>query len=229
LSIPVITFDGVSGVGKGTAAHLLAARLKWNYMDSGAIYRALAVMATELSVDYNDENQLTKLVKALSLEYKLKPHGSGCSILLQGKEISDQIRTAQAGVAASKVSVHPLVRAEVNGVKRSFRKAPGLVTDGRDMGSVVFPDAVVKFYFDASPEERAKRRFKQLQASGIDVKLDGLLEELVVRDARDKQRNVAPLVIPEGAHVIDTSDLSIEKVMEQVDRIVDAAQVSEWH
>lgn len=218
--ISVITIDGVSGSGKGTIAQLLAHKLGWHYLDSGAIYRSLGYLAYKEGVELDDEQALADLATSMLITQEINEKGDLCKVFVNNQDVSCKIRAEKAGTAASKVSAFAKVREQVNIIKRSFRQEPGLITDGRDMGSIVFPDAAVKFYLDASASERAKRRHKQLQNRGIDVKFSDLLHELEARDARDKQRNVAPLVVPENAIVIDTSLMSIDEVLETVVAIV---------
>lgn len=219
-SIPVITIDGPSGVGKGTMATLLANTLGWHFLDSGAIYRLLALKAMRVGVDsapVQDNGQaqdlplqLADIARNLDIQFK------NFRIYLDNEDVTDDIRREEVGLAASKTSAFSEVRQALLERQRAFAQTPGLVTDGRDMGSVVFPEALLKFYLDASPEIRAERRVEQLKARGISVKFEDLLEDMQKRDRQDKSRLVSPLVIPEGAIVIDTGLLSREQVFEKM-------------
>lgn len=211
---PVVTIDGPSGSGKGTLAGELARRLGWHCLDSGALYRLLGLQAGRKGVALDDPAGLADLASRLDVEF------SGKSILLDGEDVSREIRTEQAGNAASKVAAVPAVREALLQWQRDFARAPGLVADGRDMGSVVFPDAPLKIFLDASAEERANRRYKQLKEKGFDANLAGLIAEIRERDERDRNRSVAPLKAPEGALVVESTSLSIAQVLEMVlDRV----------
>jgi len=207
---PVITIDGPSGSGKGTVANLLAARLGWHVLDSGALYRVLGFAAGQAGVDLEDGARLAEL----ALEMELRFHDG--KVFLNDQDVSLAIRTEQAGNAASKVAALPEVRSALLQWQRTCARAPGLVADGRDMGSVVFPDAVVKVFLDASPEERARRRYNQLIEKGLSANLESLISEIRERDDRDRNRSVAPLRAPEGALIVDSTALSIEEVLERV-------------
>jgi len=204
---PVITIDGPSGTGKGTIAALLADRLGWHLLDSGALYRALGLAARRADVDLDDGPALGVLASAVSVEL------DDDRILLDSEDVSASIRNAAAGVDASRVAVHAEVRSALLDWQRAAARAPGLVADGRDMGSTVFPDAILKIYLDASPEERARRRYKQLKDKGLDVNLRDLVRELRERDARDRGRAHSPLTIPDDAVVVDSTHLSIDGVL----------------
>lgn len=208
--IPVLAIDGPGGAGKGTVSRLAAQRLNWRYLDSGALYRILALAGTSHHIDLNDEKSLADLAATLDITFGV---GADESVWLEGKEVSDLIRTEQAGAAASIVAALPLVRSALLQQQKSFRQSPGLVADGRDMGTVVFPDATVKVFLTASVEERALRRYKQLIAKGIDVKLCDLLADIQERDERDSNRSVAPLRPAADAVLIDTSQMGINEVL----------------
>ncbi len=210
---PVLTIDGPGGAGKGTISRLAAGKLGWHYLDSGALYRLLGLSATEHGTSVDDETGLCEL--ALSLQIRFGA-GQDESVYLDEREVSHLIRTEQAGTMASKVAAWPGVRAALLDRQRRFRQMPGLVADGRDMGTVVFSDAARKIFLTASAEERAERRYKQLIAKGIDVKIGDLLADIQTRDERDSQRAVAPLKPADDAVVVDTTALSIEQVLEKV-------------
>jgi len=212
--IPVVTVDGPSGVGKGTISALLAEHLGWHLLDSGSIYRALALAAMRQSIDVDDEAALVTVAENLDLAFDVTARG--IMVLINGEVVTDQLRSEACGLMASKVAPIAAVRAALMQRQKDFRQAPGLVADGRDMGTVVFKSAPVKVFLTANAEERAKRRHKQLQEQGVDVKIRDLLEDIEARDYRDSTRTVAPLVPASDAQVIDTSDLSIEGVLEQV-------------
>ncbi len=211
MSIPVIAIDGPSASGKGTVAARVAKALGFHYLDSGAIYRVTAHAALQRGLDLTDEAGLAAMARDLDL------HFDGQEVYLAATPVGDAIRTEEAGRAASRIAALPQLRAALLELQRAFRKAPGLVTDGRDMGSVVFPDARVKVFLTASPEERAQRRYKQLIEKGFDANLPALVQDLRERDARDASRSAAPLQQCTGAHLLDTTDLSIQ---EAVDRIL---------
>jgi cytidylate kinase len=204
---PVIAIDGPSGTGKGTIAEALARRLGWHVLDSGALYRCLGLAAERRGCDLDDGPALGRLATGLEVGF------DGEHVLLDGEDVSAAIRTAAAGMCASRVAVHPEVREALLGWQRAAARSPGLIADGRDMGSRVFPDAVLKIYLDASPEERAKRRYKQLKDKGMDANLPALVDELRERDALDRGRAHSPLRVSEGAVVIDTTSLSIDGVL----------------
>lgn len=216
MSSPVITLDGPSGSGKGTLAGLLANRLGWNLLDSGAIYRLLAYGAGKRGIDLADEAALVELAGRLDVEFVPGQPGQEQVTLLDGEDVTRAIRTEQAGAGASKVAALPAVRAALLDRQRAFRAAPGLIADGRDMGTVVFPDAPLKIFLTASVEERARRRYLQLKEKGEAVNLAGLLDEIRARDERDTQRATAPLKPAEDALLLDSTELSIEQVLDRI-------------
>ncbi len=213
--VPVITIDGPSGSGKGTVAALLAAKLGWNFLDSGALYRLLAFAARNHGVDLTNEEALKLLAAHLDVQFGAGG-GHGMQIILEGEDVTSAIRNEQVGAGASQVAALPVVRDALLQRQKAFREPPGLVADGRDMGTVVFPDAPLKIFLTASAEERARRRFLQLKAKGDDVNLASLLDEIRARDERDTQREVAPLKPADDAVQLDSTDLSIEQVLGQI-------------
>lgn len=213
---PVITIDGPSGSGKGTLAKLIAAELGFALLDSGALYRVLGQAAVKHSVALDDDAGLAALAESLDLRFEVDEAADGVQVVLEGEDISRQIRTEQAGATASVVASIPAVRAALLQRQRDFACLPGLVADGRDMGTVVFPAAEAKFFLTASAEERAQRRYKQLKEKGFDANLPVILEEVMARDARDTERAVAPLKPAKDALVLDSTQLSIEQVRLQI-------------
>jgi len=212
--IPILTIDGTSGVGKGTAAAKIAQTLGWNLLDSGAIYRSLAVAAFQENIELNQEVMLSKL--AGNLDLRFEAHDGEVKVFLNNQEITKNIRSEEAGNTASKIAVFQLVRAALLARQRAFAQPRGLVADGRDMGTVIFPEAWLKIFLTASIEERAKRRYKQLKKKGIDTPLSDLITALNERDARDRSRAVAPLQPASDAIIIDTSHLSVDEVINQI-------------
>lgn len=220
MTAPVVTIDGPGGAGKGTISQLLATRLGWHFLDSGALYRLLALAARNHSVALDNEAALEVLAAHLDVVFVAGGPGEPPRVILEGEDVSDLIRTESAGNDASKVASLPAVRAALLQRQRAFREIPGLVADGRDMGTVVFPDAQVKIFLTASPGERAQRRYNQLKEKGIDANLSSLLEEIAARDARDSERAVAPLRPAPDALVVDTTGMGIEQVLDRVLEVV---------
>ena len=208
--VPVVTIDGPGGAGKGTLAAAIAEARGWHLLDSGALYRIIAVVALRQGVSLSDAALLTALCSELQIVF-----GAG-SVTVNGDDLTDAIRTEDVGSAASVVAALPPVREAILTLQKAFRRAPGLVADGRDMGTVVFPDASVKIFLDASAEARAERRYNQLKNKGLSVKFPTLLEQIQERDARDKERAVAPLRPAEDALIIDSSEMSIDAVVATV-------------
>ena len=208
---PVITIDGPSGAGKGTLCKAMAEALQWHLLDSGAIYRVLALAALHHHVDVASEDALVPLASHLDVRF-VSTNGN-LEVILEG--VSGEIRTQEVANAASQVAAFPRVREALLRRQRAFRELPGLIADGRDMGTVVFPDAPVKIFLDASSEERAHRRMLQLQEKGFSVNFERLLAEIKERDDRDRNRAVAPLVPAADALVLDSTTLSIEQVIEK--------------
>ena len=213
---PIITVDGPGGSGKGTITQMLARKLGWHLLDSGALYRLTALAAERQGVSLEDESALVELAANLDVAFEPTPPGEPAKVLMGGRDVTADIRTETCGDNASKVAVMQPVRDALLQRQRDFRKPPGLVADGRDMGTVVFPDAPVKIFLTASAEERAQRRYSQLKDAGVDVNIDALLEEIRVRDERDMNRAAAPLKPADDAQVIDSTGLSIEEVLVRV-------------
>ncbi|MBS3796585.1 MULTISPECIES: (d)CMP kinase [unclassified Pseudoalteromonas] len=225
-SMPVITIDGPSGSGKGTVCRLLAQKLGWDVLDSGAIYRVLALAALHHQIALDNEEALVPLAANLDVQFSFDAENESSKIVLEGEEVTHGIRNEEVGAAASKVAALPRVREALLRRQRAFRGEAGLIADGRDMGTVVFPDANVKIFLTASAEERAERRFKELKAKGLDVTLSGLLVDIQARDERDMNRAVAPLVPAEDAVSLDTTELNAEQVFAKVMSILDDAVVN---
>jgi len=207
---PVIAIDGPSASGKGTVAQKVAATLGFHYLDSGSLYRLVGLVARQAGIALDDESRLAGVAARLDVVFV------GENILVDKQDVTEDIRTEASGHAASAVAVHPRVRAALLDRQRAFRQAPGLVADGRDMGSVIFPDAVLKVFLTASVEERAMRRYKQLKQKGIVATLDPLLQDLRERDARDSSRSVAPLRQGSDARLLDTTAMSVADAVERV-------------
>jgi cytidylate kinase len=211
----VITVDGPGGSGKGTITQMLARRLGWHLLDSGALYRLTALAAERQGVALDNEPALVAMAAILDVTFEPTAPGKPAKVLLAGEDVNAAIRTEQCGNNASKVAVMQSVRDVLLQRQRDFRQAPGLVADGRDMGTVVFPDAPVKIFLTASAEERAQRRFSQLLQAGVDASITSVLEEIRARDERDMNRSAAPLKPADDAQVIDSTGLSIEEVLDR--------------
>jgi cytidylate kinase len=209
-SFPVIAIDGPTASGKGTVASLVAEKLGFHYLDSGALYRLVALASEKRGMDLKNGSEFGLLVPNLLISF------INSQIFLDGEDVTDAIRTENIGLRASTLAVYPEVRSALVGLQRSFRQSPGLVADGRDMASIIFPDAVLKVFLTATAASRAERRHKQLIAKGISAKLPDLLQDLQERDARDSSRGTAPLLVADGAKVLETSDLSIDQAVKTV-------------
>lgn len=210
---PVITIDGPSGAGKGTVSRIVAKKLGWNYLDSGSIYRSLAIALLQKNADLTDLGEILDAAQAMDLRYECN---DDLAVKLNGQDITSQLGTETAGNAASKVAAIPQVREILLQKQKDFRRPPGLVADGRDMGTVIFPEADFKVFLTASAGERANRRYKQLKEKGIDVNILNITSEIEERDRRDRERAIAPLVPAEDAFYIDSSSMTIEEVIAQV-------------
>lgn len=213
MTIPVLTIDGPSGAGKGTVSRAVAKQLGWHYLDSGSIYRSLAIAVLAQQIDLADVAAVVKVAQEMSLEFEC---GDDLIVKLNGVDITAQLATETTGNAASIIAVYPEVRQVLLQKQQDFKQAPGLVADGRDMGTVVFPDAQNKVFLTANAEERAKRRYKQLIAKGISANLIQITQEIEARDSRDKERKNAPLAVADGALTIDSSTLPVNQVIEAV-------------
>jgi 3-phosphoshikimate 1-carboxyvinyltransferase len=209
-AIPVIAIDGPSASGKGTVAQLVAQQLGFHYLDSGALYRLLGLAARRRGVALDDEAGLARLARRMDICFE------GTDVWLDGEKVGDELRGEQCAAAASRVAALPAVRLALMDKQHAFRRAPGLVADGRDMASVVFPDAVLKVFLTASAEVRAERRYKQLMEKGMSANIAALLQEIRERDERDSQRSVAPMQQAPGADLLDTTNLDIGQAVQEV-------------
>ncbi|RMD78000.1 MAG: (d)CMP kinase [Gammaproteobacteria bacterium] len=215
-AVPVIAIDGPSGSGKGTVSRLVARRLGWHLLDSGALYRLVGLAALRRGLPLDDAEALGRLARELPAAFREDPASGELRVLLEGEDVTEALRGEGCAAAASRVAALPPVREALLERQRAFRRPPGLVADGRDMGTVVFPDAPLKVFLTASREARALRRYKQLKEQGADVRLGAILEELAERDARDSTRSISPLRPAPDAVTVDTTGLSVEQVVERV-------------
>ncbi|HFK2922798.1 (d)CMP kinase [Stenotrophomonas beteli] len=211
---PVLTIDGPSGAGKGTISRIVARRMGWHYLDSGALYRAVGVAASWADIDTSDASALVRCTFDTRVQFV--EQGEAMRVMVNGTDATDELRLETTGALASAIAAIPEVRAALKERQRAFRELPGLVADGRDMGTVIFPDASYKVFLTASAEERAERRHKQLKDKGVSVNFDDLLREIMARDARDAQRTVAPLKPADDAVLIDTTGIGIADVVARV-------------
>ena len=209
-AIPIITIDGPTASGKGTVAQRVASALGWGVLDSGALYRLTALAVQQQAIDPENEAAVAKAGATLDVQFRSN------QILLGGQDVSEVIRQEHVGNLASRLAPNPKLRAALLSRQRAFRLAPGLVADGRDMGTIVFPDAQVKIFLIADVQARAQRRAKQLIEKGISANLEDLLADMRARDARDTQRSVAPLVAAKDAHVVDSSTLTIDQTVQSI-------------
>ncbi|MCX7087172.1 MAG: (d)CMP kinase [Methylococcales bacterium] len=217
MTIPVLTIDGPSGAGKGTISRAIAQKLGWHYLDSGSIYRSLAIAVLNRGTDIQNAAAVAAVATGLVLEFEC---GETLSVTLDGLDITTQLGLEETGRVASTIAAYPDVRAVLLQKQKDFKQSPGLVADGRDMGSVVFPDAAVKVYLTASAEARALRRYKQLKEKGIDAILTQITQDIEERDRRDQERASAPLMVAEGAFYIDSSVMTVDEVMNEVLRLI---------
>jgi cytidylate kinase len=213
-TVPVIAVDGPGGSGKGTITTRLARHLGWHFLDSGALYRLTALVVMKRQAPLDDESMLGEI--AANLDIRFETNGANVITWLEGEDVSDRLRSEETGVMASKIAVIPAVRKALTSRQRRFRQAPGLVADGRDMGTVIFPDADIKIFLTASAEIRAQRRYKQLKDKGESVNLTRLFKEIKARDLRDQSRIIAPLRPAENAVIIDSTQLSIDEVFNKI-------------
>ena len=218
--VPVLTIDGPSGSGKGTISALVAEHLGWRLLDSGALYRAVGYAAGMEGLDLSDVDAVTRCAQGTRIQFRAASDGGLTRVVVNGHDATDELRTETAGAAASAIASVPSVREALVALQLGFRKAPGLVADGRDMGTVIFPDAGFKVFLTASAAERAKRRYKQLKEKGLSVTLGGLQREIEARDSRDASRAVAPLKPAEDALLVDTTGMGIEDVVAKVLAVV---------
>ncbi|HZX69314.1 MAG TPA: (d)CMP kinase [Rhodanobacter sp.] len=216
----VLTIDGPSGSGKGTVSALVAKRLGWRLLDSGALYRAVGYAAGAAGLDLSDMDAVARCAQGTRIQFRAASDGSETRVIVNGHDATDELRTETAGAAASAIASMPSVRAALVAQQLGFRKAPGLVADGRDMGTVIFPDAAYKVFLTASAAERAKRRYKQLKEKGLSVTLGGLQREIEARDSRDASRAVAPLKPAADAVLVDTTGMGIDEVVAKVLAVV---------
>jgi cytidylate kinase len=213
---PVLTIDGPSGSGKGTVGQIVAQRLGWHFLDSGALYRIVGYAAAVQGVDLADEPAVARVAETMQVSFIPQALGEPVRVVLNGRDVGDALRTEEGGRRASVVAAHPRVRAVLLEKQRAFRQSPGLVADGRDMGITVFPDAILKIFLTASAEARAERRYKQLKEKGFDANLARLLDEIRERDERDAARAASPLKPAPDACILDSSPLSISEVVERI-------------
>ncbi len=226
MSVPVITIDGPSGTGKGTISLQLAQRLGWHFLDSGALYRLVALGARQANLNVEDPVALADYARQLPVRFVGRDGLAEPAIYLNNQDVSQEIRTEMVGNAASRVAAIGQVRDALLARQRDFRQPPGLVADGRDMGTTVFPDAHLKIFLTASPKIRAQRRYKQLKEKGIDVSLSALVQDITERDERDANRSVSPLKPADDAVLVDTSSLTIDEVMALVMSLVEQANIT---
>lgn len=219
-AIPVIAVDGPSGTGKGTICSHLATWLGWNLLDSGALYRILAVAAEKHHIEFDDKLAIADIAESLDVVFQQPLPGKDITVIFEGDDITQKIRTEECGNSASQIAILPQVRSALLNRQRQFQQFPGLIADGRDMGTVVFTDAPLKIYLIASAEERAKRRYNQLKQKGFDVNLPRLAADIAERDTRDSQRTISPLKPADDAIVVDTTKMDISEVIKKIENLV---------
>ncbi len=219
-AVPVLTIDGPSGSGKGTISALVATHLGWRLLDSGALYRAVGYAAGMAGLDLSDVDAVTRCAEGTKIQFRAAADGGPTRVVVNGHDATDELRTETAGAAASAIASMPSVREALVALQLGFRRTPGLVADGRDMGTVIFPDAGYKVFLTASAAERAKRRYKQLKEKGLSVTLSGLQREIEARDHRDASRTVAPLKPADDAVLVDTTGMGIDEVVAKVLSVV---------
>jgi cytidylate kinase len=219
-TVPVLTIDGPSGSGKGTVSALVAEQLGWRLLDSGALYRAVGYAAGMAGLDLSDADAMARCAQNTKIHFRAVETGRATRVIVNGHDATDELRTETAGAAASAIASMPSVREALVALQLGFRRAPGLVADGRDMGTVIFPDAAYKVFLTASAAERAKRRYKQLKEKGLSVTLGGLQREIEARDSRDASRAVAPLKPADDAVLVDTTGMAIDVVVAKVLAVV---------
>ena len=219
-TVPVVTIDGPAGSGKGTIARRLAEILGFHYLDSGALYRLLALFSQQQHVAVDNLDTLAMLCLDMQIRFAISSVNEDVRVILNNQDVSDQLRTEECAARASQLAAHPQVRSALLAKQHSFRISPGLVAEGRDMGTVVFPDAKCKVFLTASVSERARRRQKQLKKQGISASLDRLLKEIEARDSRDENRAISPLRPAADAVLVDSTDLSIDQVVQRIAAIV---------
>lgn len=217
-NVKIITIDGPSGSGKGTISRILAEQLGFHYLDSGALYRLLGLVAVRHGIEISINADLTQLAKNMDVSFQTKADGHNI-VLLEGKDVTDELRTEETGALASRVAENPRVRSALLERQHQFARLPGLVADGRDMGTKVFPEAQLKIFLTASIEERASRRYKQLLEKGENVKLRALEEQVRSRDERDMNRETSPLAAATDAVEVDSSDLTIQEAVDSVQNL----------
>ena len=218
--VPVLTIDGPSGSGKGTISRAVAEALGWHLLDSGALYRAVGYAASMAGIDLSDAAAVTRCAETTRIAFRDEKDGRETRVIVNGHDATDEVRTETCGAAASAIAAIPAVRTALFEKQRSFRRAPGLVADGRDMGTVVFSDAPYKIFLTAGAGERARRRYKQLKEKGLTVTLSSLLREIEARDERDATRKVAPLKPAAGALIVDTTSVPVQEVIARVLAVV---------
>jgi len=213
--VPVITIDGPSGSGKGTISRKVASILNWNILDSGALYRVIAYSSELMKLNIKKESVIKELIPSLDIKFVVSKNGQQ-TVYLNQQNISSQIRTESCGKLASYIAKYMSIREELKNLQRNYMRMPGLVADGRDMGTIVFPASRLKIFLTASSEERALRRYKQLKEKGINVSLPAVLRDINIRDKRDRERENAPLVAADDAHIIDSTKMTIKQVTTKI-------------